>query len=67
VADFFSYRIVYVDEAARAKLAETGLAFRGDLALSVPGSYRVRLLARSLRNGAVSLHTLPVEVPGPSS
>lgn len=63
VADFFSYRVVYRDEAAQAKLAATGLAFRGDLALSAPGSYRVRLLARSLRNGAVSLHTLPVEVP----
>lgn len=67
VADFFSYRVVYQDEAARAKLAETGLAFRGDLALSAPGSYRVRLLARSLRNGAVSVLTMPVEVPGPSS
>ncbi|HSL84789.1 MAG TPA: hypothetical protein VLF66_18590, partial [Thermoanaerobaculia bacterium] len=67
VADFFSYRVVYEDDAAKETLAETGLAFRGDLTLSGPGSYRVRLLARSLRNGAVSVHTMPVEVPGPSS
>lgn len=63
VADFFSYRVVYEDEASRDTLAETGLAFRGDLTLSAPGHYRVRLLARSLKNGAVSLHTMPVEVP----
>lgn len=62
VADFFSYRVVFEDEAARERLAERGFILRGDLALAAPGDYRLRLLARSLRTGAVSLRTLPLRV-----
>jgi hypothetical protein len=60
VVDLVSQRV----EVAPEKLEKNGLKFLGELALP-PGSYDLRVLARSLRSGLASLHRVPLEVPAP--
>lgn len=64
VADFFSQRIDFADGEARAALAEGGVRFLADLDLPSDGRYRVRVIARSLRSGAASVHTVPFDLAG---
>lgn len=60
VVDFVSQRVMVAPE----RLEPNGLKFLGELELP-PGSYDLRVLARSLRSGLASLHRVPVEVPAP--
>lgn len=64
VADFFSQRIDFADGEAREALADGGVRFLADFDLPSDGSYRVRVIARSLRSGAASVHTVPFDLAG---
>ncbi len=64
VADFFSQRVDFADGAAREALADGGVRFLADLELPADGSYRVRVIARSLRSGAASVHTVAFDLAG---
>lgn len=64
VADFFSQRIDFTGERARDALPEGGIRFLADLELPADGRYRVRVIARSLRSGAASVHTVSFDLHG---
>ena len=64
IADSFSQRIDFASPRSREVLAEGGVRFLADLDLPADGRYRVRLVARSLRGGAASVHTIPFDLAG---
>lgn len=63
VVDLLAHRIDFRRPEARGRLMERGLKFLGDLSLPAGGSYRLRFLVRSLRNGETALHTVPLDLP----